>query len=161
MLVVGGWLSVCCHGWILLAEHREEKKHQDLHFYQGNEYMRYTETMSCCCLGGRRIYMPSFVLADGPRVHFCSSGRWSLTDGNMKDGRQLDNWVEIQCGIPGMLQKALWVQSHDAINANASGPPTHIQSSHKNDFPTVACDSFHSHNHARQNSALARLYKPW
>ena len=38
----------------------------------------------------------------------------------------------------------------NAINAKASGPQTRIQSTHKNDFPVVACDSFCSHSHARQ-----------
>jgi len=45
--------------------------------------------MLCCCFGGRRIYTPNFVLPDGPIVHIFSSGRYSFTDGHMKDGRQL------------------------------------------------------------------------
>lgn len=110
---------------------------------------------------GRRIYMPSFALPDGLRVYFFSSGRSSLMMATWKMADNQTTGWKFSVGSQGCSRRLYEFRLVNTIKVTASGPLTHIRSSQKNDFPTVACDSFHSHCCARQKSALARLYKPW
>lgn len=106
------WLSAYCHAWRLLEEQRKEKEHQDRHFHWDHEHMNCAETMFHCYFGGHRIKHTKFCSSNwSPCTLFYSSGKGARADSHIREGKQLDNWMAIRCGIPGMLQRALWVQS--------------------------------------------------
>lgn len=100
---VDEWLSAYCHAWRLLEE-QKKKKHQDTHFHWDHEHMNYAETMFHCYFGGHRIKHTKFCSSIwSPCILFYSSGKGAHADGHIREGKQLDNWMDIRCGIPGMF----------------------------------------------------------
>lgn len=127
------WLSACCQAWRLLEEQRKEKKHQDTHFHWDHEHMDYAETMFHCNFGGHRIKYTKFCPPNWfPCTFFYSSGKCTHADSHIREGKQLDNWINIRCGIPGMPQRTLWVQGCECHKCSeTSGSLTHIPTGQK------------------------------
>lgn len=149
------WLSVCCHAWRLLKEQRKEKKHQDTHFYWSHEHTNYTETMFHCYFWWPQDYTHQVLPFQLVSMYFFYSSEICChANGHIRDGKQLDNWMESQCGISGMLQRALWVQSCECHKCYHKWFTDAYSKWSKNNSPTATCDSFCSYSHARQKSIL-------
>lgn len=136
LFTCGAWmcvLSVCCYAWRFLEEQRKEKKHQNPHFQWSHEHMNYAETMFHCYLGGHRVI----------QIKFCSSN-WSplfLFIWKVLSCWQA-TWMEIQCEIPRMLQRVLWVQSCECHKCYHKWFTDTYSKWSKTNFPTATCDSF-------------------